>query len=205
MEYLFSLSSEKDYVQLVKQAGDMPVGGTLLVLLARDLFSMIPQQHSDAMVSGKPGPKWVSWSYKNTHLSGRFHSSSDGFEDFIKWLKTRPYCTNSLLAYPRSRILVVCLGIGMVLRDLHVVQFEGGDASSSRPGSSAGHLQKSKLDWALYQVVVEMCLSISEDLKQCLEIQQTQKSATPPPKGKKPASKRKKTLHDMYGFQVQYS
>jgi hypothetical protein len=157
---------------------------------------MIPQQDSDAMVSGKPGPKWASWSFKNKHLSGRFHSNSDGFEDFIKWLKSRPYCTNSLLAYPQSRILVVCLGIGMVLRDLHAVQFEEGDESSSRPGTSTGHLQ-SKLDWALHQVLVEMCLAIAEDLNACLEILKTHDSGTPPPKGKKPASKRQKKLPDM--------
>ena len=35
-----------------------------------------------------------------------------------------PYCTKSMEAYPQSHVLVVCLGIGMVLHDLHVVQFD---------------------------------------------------------------------------------
>ena len=139
------------------------------------------------MITGTPGPKWVSWSYKHQHLSGRFHSSSDGFQDFIKWLKTRPYCTDSLLAYPQSRILVVCLGIGMVLRDLRVV----------KSGGSIAHLKKSKLDSALSQVVLEMCLEISEDLKACLDEELPEDPPTPLPKGKKPPSKRQKKLPDM--------
>jgi hypothetical protein len=144
------------------------------------------QEESEAMVSGKPGPKWVSWSYKTPHLSGRFHSSSDGFEEFIKWLKTMPYCTKTMTAYPQSRVLAVCLGIGMVLRDLHIIQFDLQDPASA-------HLKMSKLEWAHTQVVVQMCLTIVSDLKACLDAGQSEHSVTAE-KGKRPPSKRPKIV-----------
>ena len=150
------------------------------------------QEESDAMVSGPPGPKWASWSYKNKHLSGRFHSSSDGFEEFIKWLKNMPYCTKrSQKAYSQSRVLVVCLGIGMVLRDLRVVEFGSEDPASA-------HLRKSKLEWGHTQAVVQMCLTIVDDLNACLDGGQLEHPVTPAPKGKTPSSKRQKIAPDRY-------
>jgi hypothetical protein len=153
------------------------------------------QVESDAMVSGPPGPKWVSWSYKNKHLSGRFHSSSDGFEEFIKWLKMMPYCTRSMKAYPQSRVMAICLGIGMLLQDLHVVQFDVEDATST-------HLSKSKLEWAHTQVVLQMCITIVDDLRACLDVGQSENAAMPPPNGKELASKRQKIAPDRYGCEI---
>jgi hypothetical protein len=167
---------------------------TLAIL--SNLLRVNMQQESDAMVSGKPGPKWVSWLYKKTHLSGRFHSSSDGFEEFIKWLKTMPYCTKTMTAYPQSHVLGVCLGIGMVLRDLHVIQFGSQDPASA-------HLRKSKLDWAHTQVVGQMCLTIVEDLKACLDAGQSEHSVTDA-KGKKPSSKRLKIVPARYVCHVKW-
>jgi hypothetical protein len=149
------------------------------------------------MVCGPPGPKWVSWSNRNQHLSGRFHASSDGFEEFIKWLKNMPYCTRSMRAYPQSRVLVVCLGIGMLLRDLHVVQFDSQDPTS-------GHLSKSKLEWAHTQVVLQMCTTIVDDLRACLDVGQSDHAPTPP-KEKKLPSKRQKIAPDRYGYEISLS
>lgn len=95
-------------------------------------------------------------------------------------------------AYPQSHVLAVCLGIGMVLHDLHVVQFDLQDSASS-------HLAKSKLEWAHTQVLLQMCLAIVEDLKACLDGGETHDAVTLPPKGKNPSSKRQKTLPDRYG------
>jgi hypothetical protein len=103
-----------------------------------------------------------------------------------------PYCTKSMKAYPQSRVLVVCLGIGMVLQDLHVVQFDLQEAASA-------HLKKSKLEWAHTQVLVQMCLTIVDDLKTCLEAGESHDSVTPSPKRKAPSSKRQKMLPDRYG------
>jgi hypothetical protein len=165
--------------------------------LLSTLLRVNMQEESDAKVSGPPGPKWLSWSYKNKHLSGRFHSSSDGFEDFIKWLKKMPYCTKSMKAYPQSHVLVVCLGIGMVLHDLHVVQFDSEDSDSA-------HLRKSKLEWAHTRVVVQMCLTIVGKLKTCLPDGHSEHAVSPPPSGKKPSSKRQRIIPDRYGYWVRW-
>jgi hypothetical protein len=164
------------------------------------------QEESDAMISGRPGPKWASWLYKRQHLSARFHSSSDGFEDFIQWLKTMPYCTDAMVAYPQSRVLVVCLGIGMLLRDLHAIQFELGneDEESSTLDPAMTHLRKSKLDWAHAQVLSQMCLAIAADLRGCLDGEEKEDPGKAGPKGKKPPSKRQKTLSDRFGLHVRF-
>jgi hypothetical protein len=83
----------------------------------------------------------------------------------------------------------------MVLRDLHVVQFESEDPASA-------HLKRSKLEWAHTQVVVQMCLTIAEDLKSCLEADQSDCSMTPA-KGTKQSSKRPKIDPERYGCHVQ--
>jgi hypothetical protein len=168
----------------------------MTVAILSNLLRVYMQEESDALVSGQPGPKWVSWSYKKTHLSGRFHSSSHGFEEFIKWLKTMPYCTKTMIAYPQSHVLGVCLGIGMVLRDLHTIQFGSQDPASA-------HLRMSKLEWAHTQVVIQMCLTIVEDLKACLDAGQSGDSVTHA-KGKKPSSKRPKIVPERYACCVQW-
>jgi hypothetical protein len=81
----------------------------------------------------------------------------------------------------------------MVLRDLHAVQF-GLDPTAP--------IQASKLDWALCGVLLEMCTTIAEDLKACLDAEPPEDSATPAPKDKKSSSKRQKKLTGRYGCQV---
>jgi hypothetical protein len=149
------------------------------------------------MISGKPGPKWVSWSNKNQHLSSRFHSSSNGFEDFIKWLKTMPYCTHGMMAYPQSRVLLVCLGIGMVLHDLYTIQFELGeeDEDSGDLDPAIKYLKKSKLEWAHTQALLQMCLTIAGDLRECLDGQsRVEESVGAIPEPREAASKRQKKV-----------
>ena len=79
-----------------------------------------------------------------------------------------PHCTDGMIAYPQNQVLLVCLGIGLVLRDLHVIQFdfgEGNDVSSEDLILAIKHLQKSKLEWAHTQVLLAICLSIAEELQ----------------------------------------
>jgi hypothetical protein len=152
------------------------------------------------MVTGQPGPKWVSWSYQKQHLSGRFHASLDGFDNFIKWLKSMPYCSTAMEVYPQSRVLLVCLGIGMLLHDLQVIQFGFGEGNqlSSKQNPAIAHLATSQLEWGHSKVLLRMCTTIAGTLKTCLA-QDTQHS--PPEsssKGKKPASKRQKKLPNRY-------
>lgn len=160
------------------------------------------QVESDALVTGLPGPKWVSWSYQKEHLSGRFHSSSDGFDNFVKWVKTRPYCSTAMEVYPQSRVLVVCLGIGLLLRDLHVIQFgfeEGNQhSSSSKQNPAIAHLEKSQLEWGHSKVLLRLCKGIAADIKTCLAEVEHGDPLDAKSKGKQPASKRQKTLPDRY-------
>lgn len=155
------------------------------------------------MITGLPGPKWVSWSYKMKHLSGRFHSSIDGFDNFVKWLKSMPYCSTTMEAYPQSRVLVVCLGIGLLLRDLEVIQFGFGEgnqhAGSSKQNAGIAHLAQSQLEWGHSNVLLRMCTVIAANLKTCLEEVRQDDPPESSSKGKKPASKRQKKLPDRYG------
>jgi hypothetical protein len=129
-----------------------------------------------------------------------------------------------MVAYPQSRVLVVCLGIGMILHDLHVSQFDLGEDSIIL-GPANAHLHGTKLEWAHTQVLLQMCSTIEEKLKACMDpgeadqeadqeaeeaeeeeeaedAEETEKTEepTPPPtsKGKKPPLKRQKKLPDRY-------
>lgn len=82
-----------------------------------------------------------------------------------------PYCTDGMIAQPQKQVLLVCLGIGLVLRDLHIIQFDlgEGDDVSEDIDPAIKHLHMSKLDWAHTQVLLPICLSIAEDLRTCLD------------------------------------
>jgi hypothetical protein len=162
-----------------------------------EVHLQILQEHSEALIAGRPGPKWASWSYKNQYLSARFHSNCNGFEDFISWLKSRPYCSDNMVAYPQNRVLAVCLGIGLILHDIHTIQFELGESNedSADRDTALAPLKKSKLDWAHSQALLQMCITVAADLKECLEEAKEsarshgQRHASPT---RKPASKRQK-------------
>jgi len=167
------------------------------------------QETSDAMITAQPAPKWVSWSYKKEHLSGRFHSNTDGLDRFIQWLKSRPYCNNTMEVYPESRILVMCLGIGILLRDLRVIQDEFGedredvDSSTKDPGML--HLQKSQLEWAHAQDVLGICTGIVGGLKTCLNQRHAENADDPGSRGKVQRTKQQKKSPDRYGLAMQLS
>lgn len=148
------------------------------------------------MITGEPGPKWISWSNKSKHLSGRFHSSTEGFNKVLKWLVSKPYCTDNMVAYPQSRVLVVCLGIGMLLRDLYVMQFGFGEENEDSPGlpveHAIAHLKKSHLEWEHANVLLRTCKTITVTLKNCLDNREQGQAGSSRSTGKGPASKRQK-------------
>ena len=82
-----------------------------------------------------------------------------------------PYCSEGMIAYPQDQVLLVCLGIGLVLRDLNVIQFElvDGDDVPQDIDPAIKHLLKSKLEWAHTQVLLPICSTIAEDLRTCLD------------------------------------
>jgi hypothetical protein len=102
-----------------------------------------------------------------------------------------------MVAYPQNRVLIVCLGIGLLLRDLHAIQFElgGDDEEFTSTDPALAPLQKSKLDWAHTQVLLQLCQTIAGDLKECMDELQKSRShqgAKRPLAVEQPASKRQK-------------
>ena len=173
---------------------------SLTVLFCHALLFVTIQEQSDAMITGQPGPKWVSWSYDQEHLSAKFHTNTDGFDHFLKWLKSMPYCNNAMVAYPQSRVLLVCLGIGMVLRDLQVIQFGLGEGNedSSNSDAAIAHLRKSQLDWGHSKALLRICNTIVDNLNTCLGELEEPDPPTSGNKGKKPAPKRQRKLPQRY-------
>jgi hypothetical protein len=118
----------------------------------------------------------------------------------MKWLKSMPYCNDAMVAYPQSRVLVVCLGIGMVLRDLQMIQFGLGEGNedSSKPNAATAHLQKSQLDWGHSKALLRICNTIVDNLKTCLGELEDQDPPRSGNQGKKPPPKRQRKLPDRY-------
>jgi hypothetical protein len=148
------------------------------------------------MVIGEPAPKWMAWSNKSKHLSRRFHSNTEGFDKVLKWFGSKPYCTQDIVAYPQSKVLGVCLGIGLILRDLSVVQFgfgEENEDSRAQPVDPAiAHLKESCLQWEHANALLRTCKTITANLKNCLENSETGNAGSSGSKGEGPASKRQK-------------
>jgi hypothetical protein len=141
------------------------------------------------------GAEWHSWTYPAKHLPAEFHQSHAGFELFVKWLRSSPYRSSKLDPHGQSAFLLMCLGIGLVLRDLHTGQFElgEGDSDDHLPASTK-HLKRSKLGWAQNQVLQRCCQEMWSDMQLCFN--QDEHPQTPPrgrPKAKGPATRRKPT------------
>jgi hypothetical protein len=119
------------------------------------------------LVASKPGPKWASWSYNVKHLPLAFHADVKPFEDFINWLKTKPYCSQSMVPYPLSKVLTVCLGIGLVLRDLKFTQATLGEQEAEC--GAPGYLRSSKLVWAHTNALLHTCNNIQANLQMIQE------------------------------------
>jgi hypothetical protein len=92
------------------------------------------------------GATWHSWTYPAKHLPASFHQSHAEFEGFVKWLQSSPYRSSKLDAQGQSAFALMCLGIGLVLGDLHTIQFDlGEDDSDEHLSASVKHLKASKL------------------------------------------------------------
>lgn len=120
------------------------------------------QTDSTALVVSRPGPKWASWTYDAEYLPATFHSSTEPFEDFIKWLKTLPHCSPAIVPYSQRKVMGIGLAVGLVLRDLYLIQFELGEDT---PASiNCPHLLSSQLTWAHANVLLQRCTAIQADL-----------------------------------------
>ena len=128
-----------------------------------------------------PPPTWLTWSYPAKHLQPSFHSSPAHFESFIKWLRSCPYRSPLMVAYSKSFAVTMCLGVGLVLRDLHFRQFKtSSDDEDSSNGGTSTHAIKSVLNWGHYQALLSACRDIRDDMEICFDLTPGDTAAMPP-------------------------
>jgi hypothetical protein len=134
--------------------------------------------------------KWLTWTYSAKHLPPAFHQSHEEFELFVKWLRSSPHRSSTLDPHGQSAIVLMCLGIGLVLRDLRTGQFElGEDSSDEHLDASVKHLKKSKLGWAQSQVMVRCCQDLRKDIRLCFNEEEEEGETLPLPRSKSTAPK----------------
>lgn len=139
------------------------------------------------------GAAWLTWTYPAKHLSPAFHQSQAEFELFVKWLRSSPHRSTTLDPHGRPAIVLICLGIGLVLRDLQTHQFElGEDSSDEHLDATVKHLKHSKLGWAQTQVLARCCQDLRKDIRICFNEEEEPETSPPPPaKSRTPRSRRK--------------
>jgi hypothetical protein len=75
-------------------------------------------------------------------------------------------------------MLLMCLGIGLVLRDLQAVQFEFGE-EGLEVDESLQHLQDSALGWGQCQSLLRECQRLRTDILICCEVDPAPKTPLP--------------------------
>jgi hypothetical protein len=145
----------------------------------------------------KSGAEWVTWSYAAKHLPAAFHESPAQFESFVKWLRSCPHRSPKLEPEGRTAIVLVCLGIGLVLRDLRTVQFDLGEGDSDEHlDESVKYLKHSRLGWGHTQALLRACRDIMDDIQICFPEEEDPlplPKVTRKPKVPKPTPKRAST------------
>jgi hypothetical protein len=73
--------------------------------------------------------------------------------------------------YPQSVAITMCLGVGLILRDLDFAQFQADDADQDDGNLdlSNRHVAKSVLDWGHCQALLLACRDVSEDMGICFD------------------------------------
>jgi hypothetical protein len=115
------------------------------------------------MIRSQPGPKWALWDYGGKYLPAAFHKSLEQFGKVINWIQTKPYCSDAREPYPRDKAAIVCLAIGLILRDIQGIQFVEGEDNQD------DHLKGSVLSWGEVGVLMSRCREMEQDIKACLE------------------------------------
>lgn len=117
-----------------------------------------------------------------------------------------PYCSQMMKAYSQEKSILICLGLGLVLRDLHTIQFDlSEDGEDDDVDEAALHLKQSVLSFAHLDPVLVTCSRMDSDLKECMEhvdVEQEDEESEPVPPLKKPCtasdpprSKKKQAKH----------
>lgn len=178
-DFLKGLHHEAPYTDLVACIDHFSVS---LVLVSAGLCSsnrMIPQDDWPVPPGKGSGLTWLSWSYGAKHLPREFHQDTTQYEQLTSWLLGHPYRTQGNDLFGQDVIILMCLGIGLVLRDLHAVQHvyrqEGVVADEA-----AQHMQDSMLGWGQRQSLLRECMRLREDIFNCFGLE-LERQETPEP------------------------
>jgi hypothetical protein len=125
------------------------------------------------------GLTWLSWLYGAKHLPAEFYKDMAQYEQLTSWLLGHPYRTQGNDLHGQEVVILMCLGIGLVLRDLHAAQYvyrkEGVVADES-----AQHVQDSLLGWGQRQSLLRECTRLRNDIFGCFGLE-LEPDETPPP------------------------
>ena len=145
---------------------------------------IIPQDEWPVPPGTGSGLKWLSWSYGAKHLPPEFHQDTAQYEQLISWLLGHPYRTQGNDLYGQDVVILMCLGIGLVLRDLHAVQYVYGEEGVVAD-ESAQHMQDSLLGWGQRQSLLRECMWLRTDIFGCFGLE-LEREETPPPEPHRP-------------------
>jgi hypothetical protein len=166
-DFIRLLSSDDRYQELVACIDRFSVSFVYTFGIS---ILMIHQEDAPAAPKRASGPTWLSWSHDAKHLSATFHEDKKHYEHFMTWLSKHPYRTAGDKLYAQDSLILMCLGIGLILRDLEEIQFE-----SSQEGyvveEANRHLQKSALSWPHHMTLVRECRKLKEDIFRCLGVE----------------------------------
>jgi hypothetical protein len=171
-DFLSGLSSEKEYQELLECIDAFPVSSILPYWMFSSLTSKIQiVSVSSSQSASKSCPEWLSWSYPAVHLPKSFHASTGEFESFVKWLRSCPHRTSAWEPHAQSVMILMCLGVGLVLRDLAKMQFGLGEEDDTDPAvhQSVQHLKHSKLTWGHTQAILDACQDVMDDVTVCFQ------------------------------------
>lgn len=124
------------------------------------------------------GLTWLSWSYGAKHLPENFHQDTAQYEQLTSWLVRHPYRSQGDELYGQDVVILMCLGIGLVLRDLYAVQYvyrQTGVVAEKE----ARHLQDSRLGWGQRQSLLRECIRLRNDIFRCFGLE-IEEEDTPP-------------------------
>jgi hypothetical protein len=92
-------------------------------------------------------------------LPATFHIGTEEIEVVLKWLKMSPYCSSSQKLYNQDQGMIVCLTVGLMMRDIS--QMLAADEDEPLPKV----LQSSKVPVSYYDTLVRSCKSMVEELE----------------------------------------